>query len=118
MVGVRVGIGPGLRLELCRTKEPYFWTTGLQTTKRSLTGFIVRLLQEGNTFQILSLPTLVKVGPVPIYDKGSMKTKVKGVILKITSTQRGRGTQFKRPDGDVPPTWMAKLASWDMNESL
>ena len=32
----------------------------------------------------------------------------------------GRGTQYKRPyiDGDMPPTWVAKSASWYMNGSI
>ena len=31
---------------------------------------------------------------------------------------RGGGTQYKRPYGDVPPTWVAKSASWYMNDPL
>ena len=30
---------------------------------------------------------------------------------------RRGGTQYKRHYGDVPPTWVAKSASWYMNES-
>ena len=26
------------------------------------------------------------------------------------------GTQYKRPNRDVPPTWVAKLASWYIND--
>ena len=28
------------------------------------------------------------------------------------------GTQYKRPYGDVPPTWVAKSTSWYMNDSI
>ena len=28
------------------------------------------------------------------------------------------GTQYKRPYGDVPQTWVAKSASWYMNDLL
>ena len=31
---------------------------------------------------------------------------------------RGGGTQYKRPYGDVPPTWVAKSASWYINDPL
>ena len=31
---------------------------------------------------------------------------------------RGVGIQYKRPYKDVPPTWVAKSASWYMNDPL
>ena len=29
----------------------------------------------------------------------------------------GGDTQYRRPYGDVPPTWVAKSATWYMNDS-
>ena len=36
----------------------------------------------------------------------------------VNDFSQGEGTQYKRPYGDVPPTWVAKSASWYMNDPL
>ena len=40
------------------------------------------------------------------------------VFQNMLSTLQGGGTQYKRPYGNVPPTQVAKSASWYVNDPL
>ena len=39
-------------------------------------------------------------------------------VIYVHHARGGGGTQYKRLYGDVPPTWVAKSASWYLNDPL